>query len=859
LCLHNPGEGYSRQESAKCSSSNTTLLMMRHHAANATAECSCTTVVCNDWLAGSPGQVPEVIQTWDPKAKSVHPWIKDELVYHPPRKQPGTKSSPRHPKSGRNNYFQKFKPAWWPKEEPTVTKDADRKSLATTSSAVHPAQKTKVLHPDPSRPSHPTRHTSFADKFVAKDKTGPTSVTSGAQLPSAMPSLAQKAQNAAGSPGTFSNEPPMQPAVADADSKGDVQDAPGQNKEVPPVIAVPKGTFSANPIAAVPQEGTFNTGPQQAPSKQELLGEPVAKVLPSTPLPQPAKASAGDAAGTQPVQATFSSAPAVHSTFGPAPTQVRASILAAVPEEPTSDSTPAPLATDSPGHSTTQDTQQDTKPVALPQPAVPDSIPSKQDSSDSKDVKHGDVEGKGQPVPTFGAPSSDAGTPVPQQPAQSPQAQDTFGKTTPPLKDATGRDSDKPISKGIDEPSKSPAGPATFGTAPKGPTAPEHKPAVLHLPQAAGKKAAPEDLHPTASEPSEQPTPQAALQGDHDHEEHKTKPSDGDAPKKYDAKKHPTEDDEGDEDDQYEAKPRRGHVVKSGHRHGKKHKPHKPHKPHRKIGRTAYPLPPNKKTVEAKATSAPAAVAPIPTEHTQDVMDQAAGVKPHDIDPAIGSVEEDATKPLIVTLGDYVMRQGSFGTGIVTSTDNAPGWISRLATSYGDKAQIINKGQATATSETGVAMVEDLLKDYPDAGERVKLVVLSFGGNDAITRKGENKPKVTQDAYKANLKTMLTKLNDAGIKNVLLVTPPPAARRADRRFKTIKDYAKAASDLARSMKVPTVDLFAAVSSLPNWQAAVMKEDGLRLSERGQQLLYKRVMKALTTKLQSVSPSKLVSQ
>ena len=170
--------------------------------------------------------------------------------------------------------------------------------------------------------------------------------------------------------------------------------------------------------------------------------------------------------------------------------------------------------------------------------------------------------------------------------------------------------------------------------------------------------------------------------------------------------------------------------------------------------------------------------------------------------------------------------------------------------------QVVNKGQATATSEAGVKMVQDLLADYPDAASRVKLVVLSFGGNDAITRAGDNVPKVPIAQYKDNLKAMVTTLREAGITNVLLVTPPPAARRLDRRFKTIKDYAKAASETAKAINVPAVDLFAAVSTLQNWQAAAMKEDGLRLSERGQQLLFKRVMKALGSKLQSVSPAKL---
>jgi lysophospholipase L1-like esterase len=220
--------------------------------------------------------------------------------------------------------------------------------------------------------------------------------------------------------------------------------------------------------------------------------------------------------------------------------------------------------------------------------------------------------------------------------------------------------------------------------------------------------------------------------------------------------------------------------------------------------------------------------------------------------------EEDPNKPLIVTLGDYVMRQGSFGSGIVTSSADS-GWISRLAAAYSDKAQIVNKGQATATSADGVTMVRDLLTDYPDAGERIKLVVLSFGGNDAITRSsGENDTpaKVAMADYENNIKTMVADLRKAGVNNILLVTPPPAARRTDRRFKTIKEYAHAASEVGKSMDVPVVDLFAAVASLQNWQASALNDDGLRLSERGQQLLFKRVMKVLGSKLQTVSPSKL---
>lgn len=78
-----------------------------------------------------------------------------------------------------------------------------------------------------------------------------------------------------------------------------------------------------------------------------------------------------------------------------------------------------------------------------------------------------------------------------------------------------------------------------------------------------------------------------------------------------------------------------------------------------------------------------------PEPHPEEERDKAAAADPRplDIDSAVGGAEEDASKPMIVTLGDYVMRQGSFGTGVV-ARDDAPGWISRLAAAYGDKAQV---------------------------------------------------------------------------------------------------------------------------------------------------------------------------
>lgn len=353
----------------------------------------------------------------------------------------------------------------------------------------------------------------------------------------------------------------------------------------------------------------------------------------------------------------------------------------------------------------------------------------------------------------------------------------------------------------------------------------------------------------------------------HNKAPHHDKPVHKEHPHKYEAK-----DDYGKPEHKYEHKPH-GHDHKDKP-HGHEHKAHysKADIMRRGPGSAHYgeEMMPNPMMgpVHPRFPAGPVSIEgpqhmaahPMEAQEMQDAENNDGVDSVLDMDSALdlSGGEDDATKPLIVTLGDYVMRQGSFGTGVVTASDTASGWVSRLAAAYGQKAQVVNKGQATATSREGVEMVNELLAEHPEGDlKRVKLVVLSFGANDAITRDGETGPKVSINEYRANMKAMVDKLQSAGVKNIMVVTPPPAARRMDRRFKTIKDYARTAADVARDNKLPTVDLFAAVSTLPNWQASVMREDGLRLSERGQQLLFKRVMKTLGAKLQAVSPGKLV--
>eukprot|EP00775_Hariotina_reticulata_P013145 gene13145-13275_t len=206
-------------------------------------------------------------------------------------------------------------------------------------------------------------------------------------------------------------------------------------------------------------------------------------------------------------------------------------------------------------------------------------------------------------------------------------------------------------------------------------------------------------------------------------------------------------------------------------------------------------------------------------------------------------------KPMLILVGDSITEFGFIDDG----------WGLQLARAYSRKADVINRGFGGYTSKMGVYLLDEFLNSF-GAG-RIRLVTLGFGANDASLPSGPSGwMSVPLPEFKANLAAMVKKLRDKGITNIVIMTPPPindapqlAKERPDKSMAYARDYSKTAISVAKSMKVPFVDLQTNIMRLDNWQATAMKPDGVHLTYAGQKVVFDALMFVITKQLKGISP------
>lgn len=136
-------------------------------------------------------------------------------------------------------------------------------------------------------------------------------------------------------------------------------------------------------------------------------------------------------------------------------------------------------------------------------------------------------------------------------------------------------------------------------------------------------------------------------------------------------------------------------------------------------------------------------------------------------------------------------------------------------------------------------------------GEQVRLVTIFYGSNDGSpVNRDENKRMVPLEEYQQNLVEMITTLQAAGVKGILLITAPP---RGEYKPSVMAPYAEAMIAVGQAYQVPVADFYNAVLSVPDWPTDVLRSDRLHLSQKGNQLLYDTVMQTIQQSLPDIAP------
>ena len=165
---------------------------------------------------------------------------------------------------------------------------------------------------------------------------------------------------------------------------------------------------------------------------------------------------------------------------------------------------------------------------------------------------------------------------------------------------------------------------------------------------------------------------------------------------------------------------------------------------------------------------------------------------------------------------------------------------------HNSQADVVNRGYGGYNTRMGLQVLDEVVNSF-GAG-RIKLVTLCFGANDAALPGSKAAwLAVPLDEYAANLKAMIEKLRAKGIRNIVVVAPPPVNEDALQGTRTAGNtarYAAAAVDVARAYGLTYVDAFKAIGSGANWRVAAMLDDGLHLSPAGNKVLATNIITAI---------------
>lgn len=213
--------------------------------------------------------------------------------------------------------------------------------------------------------------------------------------------------------------------------------------------------------------------------------------------------------------------------------------------------------------------------------------------------------------------------------------------------------------------------------------------------------------------------------------------------------------------------------------------------------------------------------------------------------------EEQSKSVKIVTFGDST----TVGYSV---TDNYPRQLGRRLKKLGIETTIINAGvNGDTTSGAAKRFDEAVLAHNPD------VVIIQFGLNDQTMRLYEDpremKPYVSQDEYAANLRRFVSELRSRNCR-VVLMTPNPMCwtETLERHYpagpfldapnggnQLLKRYVKAVREIARTEKVPLVDVFRHFSEYEKKTGRKIQElfldDGVHPNERGYDLIVDKLI------------------
>ncbi|KAL6785452.1 hypothetical protein ACKKBF_B00315 [Auxenochlorella protothecoides x Auxenochlorella symbiontica] len=218
-------------------------------------------------------------------------------------------------------------------------------------------------------------------------------------------------------------------------------------------------------------------------------------------------------------------------------------------------------------------------------------------------------------------------------------------------------------------------------------------------------------------------------------------------------------------------------------------------------------------------------------------------------------------RPVWVLLGDS-LTQRSF---------EPSGWGASLVNAYSRSIDVQCRGFSGYNSRWVLGLLPTILPlDKP--GPPPQLLILCLGANDAcLPNRSSAKQHVPLEEFKANLAAIVQHARRLGVANILVLTPGPvheptrlthalqtrglALESAERTAAASGAYAAAAAEVARSLSLPSINLWTGFSQRPGWETELLC-DGLHFSSAGQTLVGDWVREAIAAHFPTLTPQAL---
>lgn len=179
----------------------------------------------------------------------------------------------------------------------------------------------------------------------------------------------------------------------------------------------------------------------------------------------------------------------------------------------------------------------------------------------------------------------------------------------------------------------------------------------------------------------------------------------------------------------------------------------------------------------------------------------------------VGGVRSAATAadaPRIVALGDSITKGVRTG---VAADEIFSFLVERRLRERDPGAVVINVGIGGERTDQALPRLDGILAEH-----RPTAMLVMYGTNDAYVDPGRSGPRLTRDAFAANLEAIVAKLRTAGVRPILMTEPAWARGAApdgsgEHPDIRLGEYMSACRGVAKKLDVPLVDHHAA------WRAA----------------------------------------